>query len=118
TPHSGSYRFARNRSKEDRRDSPALPSGLGSQDLRGVYRLIQITALIAINADSKISIVKFNPKRQFFWGIDGWQFQQANLEWPNRGSEGGGGWCVVVGCEKEAGVSFCNTRSNHFVHPC
>jgi len=40
TPHSGSYRFARNRSKEDRRDSPALLSGLGSQELRGVYRLI------------------------------------------------------------------------------
>src|SRR5215475_3451149 len=88
TPHSGSYRFARNRSKEDRRDSPALPSGLGGQDLRGVYRLIQITALIAINVDSKISIVKFNPKRQFFWGIDGWQFEQANLEGPNPRNHG------------------------------
>jgi len=39
---------------------------LGGQELRGVYRLIQITALAAINADSKISIIKFNPKDQFF----------------------------------------------------
>src|SRR4029450_12986408 len=35
-----------------RRDYPVLLSGLGSQELRGVYRLIQITALIAVNADS------------------------------------------------------------------
>jgi hypothetical protein len=88
TPHSGSYRFARNRSKEDRRDSPALLSGLGSQELCGVYRLIQITALIAINADSKISVIKFNPKLQFFWGIDGWPFEQANLEGPNPRDRG------------------------------
>ena len=88
TPHSGSYRFARNRSKEDRRDSPALLSSLGSQELRGVYRLIQITALIAINANSKISIIKFNPKRQFFWRIDGWQFEQANLEGLNPRNHG------------------------------
>ena len=79
-PHSGSHRFARNRSKEDPRHSPALLSRLGGQELRGVYRLIQITALIAFNADSKISVIKFNPKRQFFWGIDGRQFEQANLE--------------------------------------
>ena len=66
TPHSGSYRFARNRSKEDPRHSLALLSGLGSQELCGVYRLIQITALTAINADSKNSIIKLNPKDQFF----------------------------------------------------
>src|SRR5262245_9461197 len=88
SPHSGGDRFGRNRSKEDRRDSPALLSGLGSQELRGVYRVIQITALIAINANSKISIIKFNPKRQFFWGIDGWQFEQANLEGPNPRNHG------------------------------
>src|SRR5262245_29759264 len=88
TPHSGSYRFARNRSKEDRRDSPALLSGLGSQELRDVYRLIQITALIAINADSKISVIKFNPKLEFLWGINGWQFDQANLEGPNTRNRG------------------------------
>jgi hypothetical protein len=70
------------------RDSPVLLSGLGSQELRGVYRLIQITALIAVNADSKISIIKFNPKRQFFWRIDGWQFEQANLEGPNPRNRG------------------------------
>ena len=64
-------RFACNRSKKDRGDSPALLSGLGSQELRGIYRLIQITTLIAINADLKISIIEFNPKLQFFGGIDG-----------------------------------------------
>jgi len=42
-------------------------SGLGGQELRGVYRFIQITALTAINADSQISIIKFHPKGQF-WG--------------------------------------------------
>jgi hypothetical protein len=88
TPHSGSYRFARNRSKEDPRDSPALLSGFGSQELRGVYRLIQITALTAINANSKISIIKFNPKDQIFWGIDGWQFEQPNLEVTNPRNHG------------------------------
>jgi hypothetical protein len=61
---------------------------LGSQELRGVYRLIQITALIAIDADSKIPVIKFNPKRQVFWGIDGWQFEQANLEGPDPRNSG------------------------------
>jgi len=65
-----------------------LLSGFSGQELRGVYRLIQITALIAINADSKISIIKFNPKRQFIWGIYGWQFEQANLEVPNPRDHG------------------------------
>src|SRR5215470_1899772 len=88
TPHSGSYRFARNRSKQDPRDAAALFSGFGSQELRSVYCLVQITALIAINANSKISIIEFNPKSQFFWGIDRWQFEQANLEGPNPRDHG------------------------------
>ena len=77
-PHSGSYRFACNRSKEDCRDSPALLSGLVGQEIRAIYRLIQITTLTAINADLMTSIIEFNPKLQFFEGIDGWQFEQAN----------------------------------------
>jgi len=117
-PHSGSHRFARNRSKEDPRHSLALLSGLGSQELCGVYRLIQITALTAINADSKNSIIKLNPKDQFFWGIAGWQFEQANLEVSNPRNHGVAWAVFLLGCEKKARVSFHNTRSNHFVHPC
>jgi hypothetical protein len=60
-----------------------LLSGFGSQELRGFYRLIQITALIAINADLKMPIIEFNPKIQFSGKLYGWQFEQANLESPN-----------------------------------
>ena len=100
------------------RHFPALLSGLGSQELRGVYRLIQITALAAINADSQISIKKFHPEGQFFWGIDGWQFEQADVEVPHPRNHGVARAVVLLRCEKEARVSFHNTRSNHFIHPC
>ena len=62
--------------------------GLGHQELRNIYRLIQITALIAINADSMTSIIEFNPKARFFGRIGGWQFEQANLESPNPRNRG------------------------------
>ena len=39
---------------------------MGHQELRGVYRLIHITTLIAIDADSKISIIELNPKARLF----------------------------------------------------
>jgi hypothetical protein len=61
---------------------------LGRQELRGIYRLIQITTLTAINADLKIPIIEFDPKLQFFGGIDGWQLEQANLESPNAHNRG------------------------------
>ena len=38
--------------------------GLGHQELRGVYRLIHITTLIAIDADPKISIVVFRHEKE------------------------------------------------------
>ena len=62
--------------------------GLGHQELRNIYRLIQITALIAINANSMTSIIEFNPKARFFGRIGGWQFEQANLESPNPRNRG------------------------------
>ncbi|MFY9601862.1 MAG: hypothetical protein WB540_09965 [Pseudolabrys sp.] len=62
-------------------------TGLG-KELRGIYRLIQIATLTAINAGLKVSIIEFNPKLQFFGGIDGWQFEQANLESPNAHNRG------------------------------
>ena len=61
---------------------------MGSQELRGIYRFIQITTLTGINADLKTSIIEFNPKLQFFGGIDGWQFEQAHLESPNARNRG------------------------------
>jgi len=66
----------------------ALLSGLVGQKIRAIYRLIQITTLTAINADLKTSIIEFNPELQFFGGIDGWQFEQANLESPNAQNSG------------------------------
>ena len=64
-------------------------SGKGYQALRGIYRLVQIATLTAINAELKISILEFNPKAQSFRCIEGWHLDQANLEHPNSRNGGG-----------------------------
>ena len=63
--------------------------GQVNQALRGIYRLVQIATLTAINVELKISIIEFDPKAQSFRCIEGWHLDQANLEHPNSRNRGG-----------------------------
>jgi hypothetical protein len=59
---------------EQTRYAPTFPGFVVWLGQSGIARRLSphpITALTAINADSQISIIKFHPKGQFFWGIDG-----------------------------------------------
>ena len=62
-------------------------SGLGYQALSRIDRLIQVSALAAINTDLKISIIEFNP--EVIGRIDGLHLDQANLESPHPRNRGG-----------------------------
>ena len=63
------YRFSRDPLKENGAASLASllrSCGVGHQELRGIDHPVQIIALIAVNADTKTSIIEFNPKGCLF----------------------------------------------------